>query len=323
MTLGQRDINTGAKISSVDQAKFEQGKQQLAVGKQQVAVGNQQLAELSQINKSSQVTNAKLQELNQTSQLIAKANEELVRIQSQALDESNKQTSLLNSQLQISKINELEKNRQNQIKQAAFSVDQQIALISEKTTNVEKYFLYKDQLNQIDIVELTADSPNEISDKQYVRDILKKLADSIKDVKSVLSADEINDVDSYYVNSAKLSDALDQRNDCVSQISSLVEPKLVSTLVLLLTNIFIPAFPLNEKQKPIAILIYYIAAYYTYGLVLLLGLGTYAQAKKKQDADIASYNTEKQQLDATLANLNSTIEKYTSLTKSFLNKYAL
>ena len=109
----------------------------------------------------------------------------------------------------------------------------------------------------------------------------------------------------------------------MAQISSLIEPKLVSTLALLLTNIFIPAFPLNEKQKPIAILIYYIAAYYTYGLVLLLGLGTYVQAKKKQESDLASYKSEKESLEALLANLNTEIEKYTSLTQNFHKKYSI
>jgi hypothetical protein len=102
----------------------------LAQGKAQLAQGKAQTAQLNNLNKSSQVTNAKLSELNQTSKLIAKANEELVRIQSQALDESNKQTSLLDAQLQIANINELEKNRQNQIKQAAFSIEQQIELIN-------------------------------------------------------------------------------------------------------------------------------------------------------------------------------------------------
>lgn len=316
MSLPQNDYISGKKTSVVEQKNYELAQQQLAAGKAQSA-------EMSKLNKSSQLTNAKLQELNNTSQQIAKAQEELVRIQSIALDESSKQTSLLNSQLQISKISELEKNRQNQIKQAAFSVDQQIISISEKSSNVEKYYLFKDQLNQIDIVQLTADAPNEISDKQYVREILKKLDDSIKDVKSNLSTEEISDVDNYYVNSTILADSLDHKADCLAQISSLIEPKLVSNLVLFLKSILMPAFPLNEKQKQIALLIYYIAAFFTWGLTLLLGLGAYATAKKKQESDLASYKSEKGSLEALLANLNTEIEKYSSLTQNFHKKYSI
>ena len=204
MSLPQNDYISGKQTSVVEQKNYELAQQQLAAGKTQSA-------ELSKLNQSSQLTNKKLQELNNTSQQIAKAQEELVRIQTIALDESNKQTSLLNSQLQIAKISELEKNRQNQIKQAAFSVDQQIISISEKSSNVEKYYLFKDQLNQIDIVQLTPDAPNEISDKQYVREILKKLDDSIKNVKSNLSTEEISDVDNYYINSTRLANSLDQK----------------------------------------------------------------------------------------------------------------
>jgi hypothetical protein len=330
MSLPSNDYITGKQTSVVERENYALAQQQLAAGKAQSAEMsklNQSSqatnAELSKLNKSSQLTNTKLQELNNTSQQIAKAQEELVRIQTIALDESNKQTSLLNSQLQIAKINELEKNRQNQIKQAAFSVDQQIISISEKSSNVEKYYLFKDQLNQIDIVQLTADAPNEISDKQYVREILKKLDDSIKDVKSNLSTEEIFDVDNYYINSTRLADSLDRKNDCVAQISSLIEPKLVSKLVLFLTSIFMPAFPLNEKQKPIALLIYYIAAFFTWGLILLLGLGVYATAKKKQDSDLASYKSAKESLEALLANLNTEIEKYSSLTQNFHKKYSI
>jgi prefoldin subunit 5 len=90
-----------------------------------------------------------------------------------------------------------------------------------------------------------------------------------------------------------------------------------------LKSIFLPAFPLNEKQKQIALLIYYIAAFFTWGLTLLLGLGAYATAKKKQESDLASYKSEKESLEALLANLNTEIEKYSSLTQNFHKKYSI
>ena len=101
--------STGVEKANLRQGKenLAQGKESLAQGKESLAQGRKQTAQLQDLNKSSQVTNAKLSELNQTAKLIAKANEELVWIQSQALDESNRQTSLLDAQLQISNINEL------------------------------------------------------------------------------------------------------------------------------------------------------------------------------------------------------------------------
>jgi len=304
----------------------------LAQGKAQLAQGKAQTAQLKNLNKSSQVTNAKLSELNQTSKLIAKANEELVRIQSQALDESNKQTSLLDAQLQIANINELEKNRQNQIKQAAFSIEQQIELIKENNSNIKRYFLFIDQLSQINIVGLTPDAPNEISDKQYVRDTLKKFNEALVEVKSSLSSEEIKEVDEYYINLTNLENSIYFKNECFDQISQLINPeapigsggkyKWLYTSMLN-ENIISPSFPLSKDLKNIATIFYWVAVYYTYGAALSIGVYYYYQEKKQKFLNLSSYKTERNNLEISLTKLNAEIEKYSSLTLNFKKKYSI
>jgi len=273
----------------------------LAQGKAQLAQGKAQTAQLKNLNKSIQVTNAKLSELNQTSELIAKANEELVRIQTQALDESNKQTSLLDAQLQIANINELEKNRQNQIKQAAFSIEQQIELINANNSNFKKYFLFADQLNQINIVGLTPNAPNEISDKQYVRETLQKFDESLPVVKSNLSSDEIKQIDEYYINLTNLSNSIELKNEYSYQISLLIEPEKYtgfSGFIKLLNKI---NSLLQQKLSPTE----------------FFKALNYLLDKKQRAINLLSYETEKNNLEISLAKLNAEIEKYSSLTINF------
>jgi hypothetical protein len=295
------DHAAGRPTTDVERANLAQGKAQLAQGKAQLAQGKAQTAQLNNLNKSSQVTNAKLSELNQTSKLIAKANEELVRIQTQALDESNRQTSLLDAQLQIANINELEKNRQNQIKQAAFSIEQQIELINVNNSNFKKYFLFADQLNQINIVGLTPNAPNEISDKQYVRETLKKFDESLSVVKSNLTSDEIKQVDEYYINLTNLSNSIDLKSEYLYQVSLLIEPEKYTgfsgfiKLLNKINSLFQQKLPFTEFIKAL----------------------NYLLDKKQRSINLLSYETEKNNLEISLAKLNAEIEKYSSLTINF------
>jgi hypothetical protein len=301
------DAEAGRRTTNVEKANLAQGKESLAQGKAQLAQGKEQTAQLKNLNKSSQVTNAKLSELNQTSKLIAKANEELVRIQTQALDESNKQTSLLDAQLQIANINELEKNRQNQIKQAAFSIEQQIELINQDNSNFKKYFLFVDQLNQINIVGLTPNAPNEISDKQYVRETLKKFDEALFVVKSNLSFDEIKQVDEYYINLTNLSNSIDLKSEYLYQISLLIEPEKYTgfwgfiKLLKKINSLLQQKLPFTEFIKAL----------------------NYLLDKKQRSINLLSYETEKNNLEISLAKLNTEIEKYSSLTMNFKKTYSI
>jgi hypothetical protein len=284
----------------------EAGRRTTNVEKANLAQGKEQTAQFKNLNKSSQVTNAKLSELNQTSKLIAKANEELVRIQTQALDESNKQTSILDAQLQIASINELEKNRQNQIKQAAFSIEQQIELINQNNSNLKKYYLFLDQLNQINIVGLTPNAPNEINDKQYVKEILKKFDESLSAAKSNLSSEEIKQIEEYFNNLTNLSNSFDQKNECLYQISMLIEPEQYIGFwgfIKKMKKMFsLPvSMSMSERDKAIK----------------------YLLDKKQQSIDLLSYQAEKNSLELSLAKFNAEIEKYSALTTKFKKIYSI
>ena len=269
--------------------------------------------------KNSQVTNAELKKLNSTTKAIADANEKLVKIQTQALDESNKQTAILDAQLEIAKINELEKTRQNQIKQAAFSVEQRINEISNESSKVSQYFYYKDELNQVELVGLTPDSPNEIADKQYVRDILSKLQILVNAVKLEISNKEMLDVDSYYVNVNELAELRYSMQNLVDEFNNAKLPKVAGFL----GQIFWPRFVANPGLNFIFIIIYYIAVYQSYGISFLFGVVFYYLNKGRQQKLYEKELHQYEEMKISIKNSQIEIDRLELFFQNFKRDYSL
>src|ERR1700720_3309809 len=72
-------------------------------------------------------TNLQLAALNVTNADIAASNRRIEKIQRDALDQTKRQTAIMELQLEESKLAKLEKNRQLQLKQSAFSLSKDIA----------------------------------------------------------------------------------------------------------------------------------------------------------------------------------------------------
>ena len=95
---------------------------------------NKQFAEIKGIRHAGveasrmlKLANKELRQLNETQSEIARSSAEIERLQNEALEASHRQTALLQSQLALSKRNDLERRRQNELKQAAFSVNEKIS----------------------------------------------------------------------------------------------------------------------------------------------------------------------------------------------------
>lgn len=274
------------------------------------------------------ITNTELRKLSATTQQIAAASAALVTIQTEALKESNKQTAILDAQLQIAKINELEKTRQNQIKQAAFSVGQKIDEISKEPSEVRRYFFLKDELYQVEIVGLTSDAPNEISDKQFVKDVLTRLSNDINLVKSMLSKEQARDVDMYYPFSDELSDAESLRDQLVAQLKA---PKKPSLLKNILIQIFSPYFVENAIINIVFKSLYYfiafgaiiIASSEVFAFIVLLGALTYVFAHKKfrKNYDVALKDYA--DLEANIKNAEIKVERLKPFFIEFKRNYSL
>lgn len=256
-----------------------------AVSKESVAETKKVAVNTAKIAVNTAITNDELRKLNSTSQQIASATAALVAIQSQALDESNKQTVILDAQLQIAKINELEKTRQNQIKQAAFSVDQKMTEIVKISSVAARYFYLKDEQVQVNLVNLSSDSPNEIIDKQYVRDVLFKLSNEINAAKSLLTNEQIRDIDSYYPYLNELSEA---ENSKQALMDMLRKPKAPNLIIEILKHIALPNFFENKIINALTRLFYYAVAFFAwliswqiFASFIVLSSATYWFAHKK------------------------------------------
>lgn len=313
MSMPQYDIVTKRHTSNVENAMFDQAKSTAEASRKSAA--------------NSAITNTELKKLNATTQQIAAANAALVAIQTQALNESNKQTAILDAQLQIAQINELEKTRQNQIKQAAFSVGQKMDEISKESSAVRRYFFLKDELYQVEIVELTPDAPNEIADKQYVKDMLAGLSNEINAVKLMLSKEQVRDVDMYYPYLNELSEAESFRNALVAQLQA---PNMPSLLKNILMHTFLPNFSENANINKALKSVYYVFAIFAlliswqmFVVFIALRALTYVFARKKIQKNYDLALKDYGDLESNIKNAELNIERLKSFFIEFKINYSL
>lgn len=262
--------------------------------------------------------------LNQTTVAISKASAELVVLQRMVLVEGTRQTAILNTQLQIAKINELEKNRQNQVKQAAFALLKRLEEISKMNSVVLKHLYFLEESNQVKLVGLTAEVPNEINDKQYVHDVLFELERLILENNSLLSNDEINEINSYLSNIIELNNSIKIRNNLLKKEL----PKNTSSIFWgWLKKVFSPNFNNNKNLNAIFIVLYYIyfipfmLAYIILILIIIefiIGMTIKIVFYKKNKIKLMNLNASKK---IELDNLNLKISELENSINLFKNKY--
>jgi hypothetical protein len=315
--------DNGVRQSSVQRDQYKFASEGAAAAKEGAAAAKEGAAAAKQNAKFAALSNDELVKLNRTAEAIATANAQLVAMQSQAIDEASKQTALLDAQLQISKIGELEKNRQIQIKQAAFSVEQKIKKFTSEQNIFTRYFHLKDQDQQVSLVSLTADAPNEIADKKYVSEILSGLNQAINEAKTNLSKLQIEDVEKYY----KYSNELAEANGLASYYSNLLTnfsfPEKMNKTSALLMGLFMPKLISKKEHNNIAVIIYWISIYYTYGASLVVGLGMYSTESKKFKKASDDADVEYQVLKENLKNAEKSVVAYNDFFEYFKNAYSL
>jgi len=122
----------------------------------------------------SKIANVQLAALNLTNLDIAASNRRIESIHRNTLDEAKRQTAVLELQLEETKLAKLEKIRQQQLKQAAFSLNKEIEVL--RTYRIVPRLILAKKLNSdVAGVGLTATELHEISDKEYADTVLNKL----------------------------------------------------------------------------------------------------------------------------------------------------
>jgi hypothetical protein len=142
-------------------------------------------------------TNLQLAALNVTNADIAASNRRIERIQRDALDQTKRQTAILELQLEESKLVKLEAHRQHQLKQSAFTLTKDI-----DTTNTFKPFpkvVWLRQLSaEVASVNLNPAELHEINDKEYAHSALTKLQESTAKAEKELTAFDLTKLETFF-----------------------------------------------------------------------------------------------------------------------------
>jgi hypothetical protein len=185
----------------------------------------------------------------------------------------------------------------------------------------------KDELYQVEIVELTPDAPNEIADKQYVKDMLAGLSNEINAVKLMLSKEQVRDVDMYYPYLNELSEAESFRNALVAQLQA---PNMPSLLKNILMHTFLPNFSENANINKALKSVYYVFAIFALliswqMLVVFIALRalTYVFARKKIQKNYDLALKDYGDLESNIKNAELNIERLKSFFIEFKINYSL
>lgn len=303
MNLPARDYITGKEVSVVQRENYNLAARQ------------------AQQNK---LSSEQFKQLNKTTSLIAAANAELVEIQNRALQENTRQTAILDTQLQIAKINELEKNRQNQIKQAAFALSKRVQDIKKIESLVLKHVYCLDELNQVDAVGLTSDAPNEINDKQYVHDILSELQNLFDENKKSLSNTENDEINNYLSNIKELDEAIFLKNNLESKLVKQETQAIPNKYQSWLKKVFAPKFVDNNILNIIIIIIYYTNFIpFILGFCILIIMAVDFIFKKIKDNNGKKEDNIQDLNNNEVININERILKLQNIITTFKNKHKI
>lgn len=285
--------------------------------------------------KASAVQTAELKQLNQTSARLQALNKELVEIQSRALDEASRQTNLIEAQLHISKIAELEKNRQIELKQAAFAINEEVENILTFTSQEKQYVHLRFQQMQVDAVGLSPSEAQEISDKNYIKDVVGKINKGVEGLESKLAPQIIQETNNFFsalIEAGELQYELQSLNARLAGLSGHEKGSLPGMVVQGLVNPagVIKSIQNTEMQQKFSQnvvvtvnLVYYFGVFSTMGLVAIVGAGLgwskFNKSAKEHDAVLA----EIARVQDSIQMFNTKFKAAQSLESTFRSRYEL
>lgn len=174
---------------------------------------NKRLNQLGALSRKIADANAKIAATNER---IANAAETQNAIGQAQLAEAQRQTKLAERQLAIAELQNFERERQVELKQAAFEINEVLDRVAGEEP-VLRYFVLRQQKSAVLDVGLNAASLDEISDKNYVRDVLNRLLQTFENAEREVGVEFINDLNIYeesIVELDKLNSEIDVfRND--------------------------------------------------------------------------------------------------------------
>lgn len=164
------------------------------------------------------IANAQLAALNITNADIAASNRRIESIQRDALDQTKRQTAIMELQLEEAKLAKLEKTRQIQLKQGAFSLNKDIDTVLTYPM-MPRLLLLNRKTEEANQVNLNADELHEIADKEYTHTVINRLQSSVQEAENGITAAEKQQVAGFLAAIEILSTAPLQIEEIQAEIS--------------------------------------------------------------------------------------------------------
>jgi hypothetical protein len=143
------------------------------------------------------IANAQLSALNKTNIDIAASNKRLETLNEGLRDEAKKQSALLEMQAEQAKLDRLEKARQIQLKQGAFSLGKEIERILPFHA-FPRYLILQKAESEVQVAKLNADELQEINDKEYTHGVLTRFKETQKATRDELSDEQYHDLETFW-----------------------------------------------------------------------------------------------------------------------------
>jgi hypothetical protein len=200
---------------------------------------------LSQLSKTNNEIARSQRAIEEHTARIAAATERQNDISLRQLAEAERQTAISEQQLEMTKIADLERRRQIELKQAAFALKEALAA-PHSDPDIQRFYNLYVSRGVVQAMDLTADAAHEIADKEYIRDVLRALEDEFLSLAEQLGQDVQNDIERYVDARNKLSAINAQLAAIEFGDSSLTDPGEFSFKDLIIKSLY--PIPLKHGQ---------------------------------------------------------------------------
>jgi len=228
------------------------------------------------------------------------------------------QAAIAEKQLELANVQALEKRRQVELKQAAYALSETIDGLAGETPEVRLFYLY-DQRFEVEAAQLVADHAEEIADKNYIRDTLKKLAAEIAACEAELSQKVHEDFKAYFDRKAVVQGLYNELNALSSELDGIAAGASIN-FGEIIRKVFNPPFASKISGKVRFVVL---ALYFLYGIFIAYGLLLFLAEFSQLKSAKAAVAAQRSALEAQIANVQGQIAGFEQFFADFSSQYNL
>lgn len=228
------------------------------------------------------------------------------------------QAAIAEKQLELANVQALEKRRQVELKQSAYALNETIDGLAGETPEVRLFYLY-DQRFEVEAAQVVAEHAEEIADKNYIRDTLKKLAAAIAECEALLGQKVCDDYKAYFEKKAAVQGLYGELNSLNSELAGIGSVGVIN-FGDIIARVLKPAFAskISGKVRIVVLALYFLyLIFIAYGLLLVFGEFSKLKSSK------AAVAAQRAALEARIADVQSKIAGFEQFFMDFSSQYNL